>query len=170
MLVIRLRRIGRKHDPHYRIVVAEHTAPVQGKFIAELGHYHPKSKEFGLQNDVFLDWVTKGAKPSNTVAKLALKHGINDPKVVAQELHGQPKKKTQEMAKAKSDKAAQPTAPEVKEEVTEEAPAVEADAPEENTEDAVETEAEEEKEVSEESTETPETPAEETPEETTETE
>ena len=96
MLVIRLRRIGRKHDPHYRIVVAEHTWPVQGKFLAEVGHYHPKSKEIGLKQDQFLGWIEQGAKPSNTVSRLAEKSGVSHEHITVKEFTGKPKKKAQE--------------------------------------------------------------------------
>ena len=100
MLVIRLRRIGRKGDPHYRIVVAEHTAPVQGKFIAEVGHYHPKSKDLALDKDRFLAWLEQGAKPSNTVAKLAEKSGLAHEHIVVKEFHAKPKKKATESAES----------------------------------------------------------------------
>ena len=92
MLVIRLRRIGRKHDPHYRLVVTEHTAPVQGKFLTEVGHYHPKSKQLVIVKEAFLSWLDKGAKPSNTVSKLAKRQGIDHKLVVVKERHGKPKK------------------------------------------------------------------------------
>ncbi len=145
MLAIRLRRIGRKNDPHYRIVVAEHTAPVQGKFIAELGHYHPKSKECVIRQEEFMTWLNKGAKPSNTVAKLAQRAKLEHKQIVVIQEQGKPKKKAQEAAAAKEQKSAQPA----------EAPA---EAPvEETPETPAETEAEE-------------PAAEETPEEPTESE
>lgn len=89
MLVIRLRRIGRKHDPHYRIVVAEHTAPVQGKFIAEIGHYHPKSKQLVVDDKAMIEWIDKGAKPSNTISKLATRQKISHKHIVVKQ--NQPK-------------------------------------------------------------------------------
>lgn len=110
MLVIRLRRIGRIHDPHYRIVVAEHTSPVQGKFIAEVGHYHPKSKELVIHKDTFMDWLGKGAKPSNTVARLAERSQITHDHIVVIERHGKPKKKAQEAAAARAEGVATPVA------------------------------------------------------------
>ena len=109
MLVIRLRRIGRKHDPHYRVVVAEHTAPVQGKFIAEIGHYHPKTKETVINKDQLNDWIAKGAKPSNTVAKICQRTGIKNDKLVVKHYHGQPKKKAQEAVTAQAESASKPT-------------------------------------------------------------
>lgn len=104
MLVIRLRRLGRKHDPHFRVVVAEHTAPVQGKFVAEIGHYHPKSKECVINASAFVDWLNKGAKPSNTVARLAQKNQLSHKHSVVKMLHKKPKSRPSETA-AKPDRA-----------------------------------------------------------------
>lgn len=136
MLVIRLRRIGRKHDPHYRIVVTEHTSPVQGKFIDEIGHYHPKSKELVIDAALMTEWLNKGAKPSNTVSRLAGKLEITHKHIVVTQKQAEPKKKAQEAAAAKAEKAAKP---EVKEEAVATEP--EADAPEST--DEVATEADE---------------------------
>jgi len=77
---IRLRRIGRKHIPLYRIVVAEGTAPRDGRFIEILGTYDPKAKD--EQKKVSLDvekakaWLAKGATPSDTVGALLKKAGL----------------------------------------------------------------------------------------------
>jgi len=67
---IRLKRIGAKNTPVFRIVVADGRSPRDGKFIEELGTYHPLQKG----NNVTLDldratyWISKGAQPSDTVA------------------------------------------------------------------------------------------------------
>jgi len=77
---IRLRRIGRKHIPLYRIVVAEGTAPRDGRFIEILGTYDPRAKDDS--NKVSLDiekakqWLAKGATPSDTVGALLKKAGV----------------------------------------------------------------------------------------------
>ncbi|HUD20970.1 MAG TPA: 30S ribosomal protein S16 [Candidatus Saccharimonadales bacterium] len=70
MLVIRLRRIGKKNKPTYRVVLAEHTWAASGKFTADLGFYNPHTKEFKVDKDTILEWLKKGAQPSNTIAKL----------------------------------------------------------------------------------------------------
>lgn len=70
MLVIRLRRIGKKNKPTYRVVVAEHTWAAAGKFTVDLGFYNPHTKEIKVDKETVLAWLKKGAKPSNTVAKL----------------------------------------------------------------------------------------------------
>lgn len=80
MLVIRFRRIGKKKKPTYRIVVAEHTFPVNGKYTEDLGSYNPHTKATTLNKDKALVWLNKGATPSNSVAKLLknekVKHGL----------------------------------------------------------------------------------------------
>lgn len=76
MLRIRLRRTGKKHQPHYRIVVAEHSAPVTGKYVEVLGHYNPRSKELVLEDAQVTMWLDRGAQPSNTIARLLQKKGM----------------------------------------------------------------------------------------------
>jgi len=70
MLVIRLRRIGKKNKPTYRVVLAEHSWAASGKFTADLGFYNPHTKEVKIDKDTVMEWLKKGAKPSNTVARL----------------------------------------------------------------------------------------------------
>ena len=69
---IRLTRIGSKKQPYYRIVVADSRSPRDGKFIEKIGTYDPKTdpSTIVLDKDKAVDWIKKGAKPSNTVQKL----------------------------------------------------------------------------------------------------
>jgi len=69
---IRLTRIGFKKKPFYRIVVADSRSPRDGKFIDNIGTYDPKSdpSKVELDKEKALDWIKKGAKPTNTVQKL----------------------------------------------------------------------------------------------------
>lgn len=76
MLKIRLQRAGRRNLPHYRVVLAEASAPVKGKFIKKLGYYNPIAKNVGLDKEAILSWLAKGAKPSNTMSRLLLKEGV----------------------------------------------------------------------------------------------
>jgi len=82
MLKIRLRRVGRKNEPHYQVVVIPHTNSAQGHITDNLGWYNPSTKELKVDKEKLLDWVKKGAKPSNTVARLLIKNGIKNPKIV----------------------------------------------------------------------------------------
>ena len=76
---IRLRRIGRKKVPIYRIVVADKEKARDGRFIAILGTYDPRAaadKQVILDVDAAKEWVGKGATPSDTVGALLKKAGI----------------------------------------------------------------------------------------------
>ncbi|PIZ73496.1 30S ribosomal protein S16 [Candidatus Peregrinibacteria bacterium CG_4_10_14_0_2_um_filter_43_11] len=78
MLKIRLQRIGRKNRPTYRVVVAEHRRAVKGSFIERLGRYDPliTPKVFEIDTDKVMEWIKKGAQPSNTVARLLKGSGV----------------------------------------------------------------------------------------------
>lgn len=93
MLKIRLTRIGKKHQPRYRLVVAEHTAPVKGKFIEKVGSYDPANKELIANKEKIEEWLKKGAKPSNIVSKLLKKLGLKHPSIVIREFHKKSKAK-----------------------------------------------------------------------------
>jgi len=76
---IRLRRIGRKKVPIYRIVVAEKEKARDGRFIAILGTFDPRAaddKQVTLDVEAAKEWVAKGATPSDTVGALLKKAGI----------------------------------------------------------------------------------------------
>ena len=70
MVKIRLKRLGSKKNPTYRIVVINDLQKREGKPICELGHYNPKTKEMKLDKATALEWVSKGAKPTETVQYL----------------------------------------------------------------------------------------------------
>lgn len=69
---IRLRRMGSKKNPFYRIVVADSRAPRDGRFIEEIGYYDPltEPKTVKVDNEKANDWIKKGAKPTDTVDRL----------------------------------------------------------------------------------------------------
>lgn len=70
MVKIRLKRLGSKKNPTYRIVVINDLQKREGKPICELGHYNPKTKEMKLDKATALEWISKGAKPTETVQYL----------------------------------------------------------------------------------------------------
>jgi small subunit ribosomal protein S16 len=84
MLIIRLQRVGKKNQPSYRIVLAEKTYPVQGKFIEILGNYNPRLKTKAFKKERILHWISKGAQKSPTVHNLLVSEKIIEgPKVKA---------------------------------------------------------------------------------------
>lgn len=70
MLKIRLKRLGAKKNPTYRIIVINSTTKREGRPVQELGHYNPKTKVMKLDKVSALEWVKKGAQPTETVAYL----------------------------------------------------------------------------------------------------
>ncbi len=69
---IRLTRMGSKKQPYYRIIVADSHSPRDGRFIENIGTYDPKTNPSTIELDKgkALDWLKKGATPTNTVRKL----------------------------------------------------------------------------------------------------
>ena len=75
---IRMRRMGSKRKPFYRIVVADSRMPRDGRFIEEVGYYNPLTTpdEVKLEEDKIFEWLEKGAQPSDTVRSLLSKAGL----------------------------------------------------------------------------------------------
>ena len=78
MVKIRLRRMGAKKAPFYRIVVADSRYPSDGRFIEEIGTYDPKANPAELKVDVerAQAWIKTGAQPTETVKSLLKKAGV----------------------------------------------------------------------------------------------
>ncbi len=78
MVKIRLKRIGTKKKPFYRVVVADARSPRDGRFIEEIGTYAPLLKEnrFSVDAEKVKDWMSKGAQPTDTVKRLLKKHEV----------------------------------------------------------------------------------------------
>ena len=77
MVKIRLRRMGAKKAPYYRIVVADSRSPRDGRFIEEIGYYNPVSTpvELKIDNEKAAQWMRNGAQPTDTVRALLKKTG-----------------------------------------------------------------------------------------------
>ena len=80
MVKIRLRRMGAKKNPFYRIVVADGRYPRDGRNIAILGYYNPLTEpaEIKVDAEEAKKWLANGAQPSETVKKLFKKTGVID--------------------------------------------------------------------------------------------
>jgi len=78
LLKIRLSRTGKKSQPSFRLVLAEHTNAVKGKYKELLGHYVPSvdPKIFEFKKERIEYWISKGAQPSDTVASLLKRAGM----------------------------------------------------------------------------------------------
>ena len=75
---IRLRRMGQKKNPIYRIIVADSRSPRNGRFIEEIGTYNPNTdpSEFKIDEELAKKWLANGAQPTDVVAKLLKVAGI----------------------------------------------------------------------------------------------
>lgn len=140
MLVIRLQKTGRRNAPTFRIVVAEKSAPIQGRFTEIVGHYLPKRQPHVLEfkEERIAHWIQNGAKPTDTVARLLSQGGMSGLETYIKAYTKQKKRNPSEEDIAKEE-AATATAPEEK-------PAEEASNTPAETDTAAETETEPEKE------------------------
>jgi small subunit ribosomal protein S16 len=78
LLRIRLKRIGKKKQPAYRIVVADSRSPRDGRPVQEIGHYNPMTNppEVVIDGDRALYWVSQGAQPSEAVNRILVRQGL----------------------------------------------------------------------------------------------
>src|SRR4030043_1101251 len=76
MLKIRLTRRGKRNKAFFRLVVAEHTSPIKGRFLEVLGFLNPHTKEKGLKEDRIKYWLEKGAQCSDSVHNLLVSNGV----------------------------------------------------------------------------------------------
>ena len=78
MVKIRLKRMGAKKNPFYRVVVADSRYPRDGRFIEEIGYYDPTKEPSVIKVDAdkAKEWIAKGAQPTDTVKNILKKEGI----------------------------------------------------------------------------------------------
>lgn len=91
MLKMRLTRIGKKHQPAYRIVVTPKENPALGEYLDLIGTYNPIKEELQINNELALNWLNKGVKPSDRVARLLQKSGVAHKSIVIKNFVGKPK-------------------------------------------------------------------------------
>ena len=75
---MRLRRMGAKKAPTYRVVIADSRSPRDGRFIEEIGYFNPKSDELKIDAEKAKKWIANGAQPTDTVKSLLKKSNIID--------------------------------------------------------------------------------------------
>ena len=76
MVKIRLKRMGAKKRPFYRVVAADSRSPRDGKFIETLGTYNPLDGSIDLNEDAIIKWLNDGAIPTDTARNILSKNGI----------------------------------------------------------------------------------------------
>ena len=75
---MRLRRMGAKKAPTYRVIVADSRSPRDGRFIEEIGYFNPSSAELKIAAEKAQTWIKNGAQPTDTVRALLKKSNIID--------------------------------------------------------------------------------------------
>ncbi len=92
MLSIRLRRTGSKKRPFFRVVLSEARSKKEGQFIEVLGFYNPRSKPAVVEIDKqrIAHWISKGARPSDSVRTLMARHLTRDRAVVEAPVTAEP--------------------------------------------------------------------------------
>lgn len=83
MLVLKLRRIGKKHQPSYRLIVSERRSKLNGRYVDDLGWYNPRAKTHQFNKEQVLRWLERGAQKTDTVHNLLIKTGIISGKKIA---------------------------------------------------------------------------------------
>ncbi|MBR5315101.1 MAG: 30S ribosomal protein S16 [Clostridia bacterium] len=80
MVKIRLKRVGAKKQPFYRVIVADSRSPRNGRFIEEIGYYNPLTDpaEIKIDAEKATKWIGNGAQPTETVKALLKKAGITE--------------------------------------------------------------------------------------------
>lgn len=93
MLALRLKRIGKKHQASFRVVVGERRSKLKGGFLEDVGWYNPREKKGQFNTERIKYWIGVGAQPSATVHNLLITHKVIEGKKVAN--HNIKKKKTE---------------------------------------------------------------------------
>jgi len=108
MLKIRLTRRGKKNKAFFRLVVAEHSSPVKGRFLEALGFWDPHSKEKSFKEERIKYWLAKGAQCSDSVHNLLAGAGVIESAKRAVKIRKKLPKESQEAPEKKTEKAESP--------------------------------------------------------------
>ncbi len=100
MLMIRLTRMGKKHQPTYRVVVTPKQNASQGDYLEKIGLYNPLREVVEIDMKKAVEWLDKGAMPSDRVARLLTKAGVKHKSIVVK--HYTPKPEAEEKVEVKS--------------------------------------------------------------------
>lgn len=110
MLAIKLNRIGKKHQPTFRIVVAEKRSKMGGKYVEDLGFWNPRDKAHSVNKERAAYWLSVGAQPTDTVHNILVKDQVIKGKKKSshdirahQEALDAPRKAAEAAAKAKAE-------------------------------------------------------------------
>ncbi len=108
MIIIRLKRIGKKHQAAFRFVVGERRSKLKGDYTEDIGSYNPRTKKVEVKAERVKYWLSVGCKMSDTVNNLLVKNKVIEGSIVAN--HKQPAKKEEDAKKAAPAAPAAPAA------------------------------------------------------------
>ena len=91
MLAIKLKRVGKKHQATFRVIVAEKRSKIDGRFVDDLGWLNPHTNSYSINNEAALKWIGNGAKPTDTVHNLLVRAKVIEGEKIP--LHKKSKKK-----------------------------------------------------------------------------
>ena len=97
MLALKLQRVGRKHQPSYRLVTAVKKSKMAAPPVEDLGSYNPGTKAAAFKKERVLHWISVGAQPTVTVHNLLVKHGIISAPKKAVKMKAAPEKAPEEV-------------------------------------------------------------------------
>jgi len=124
MLIIRLLRTGKRNQPFFKVVVTDkRRPPTAGRFVEDLGFWNPLTKKKNLKEERIKYWLSRGAKPSDTVYNLLISEKMLEGKKIPQHKKAKPKeeeKKEEAKPKVQEEKKLTPAEDSVKEKKPEE--------------------------------------------------
>lgn len=103
-----MRRMGKTHKPHYRIVVMEARTKREGESLLELGFYSPFTKELVIDKEKAVEWMKKGAQPTDTVRNLFVRNGLIEKPKHIRKFETKPGRKAEERRAKKLEKSEKP--------------------------------------------------------------
>jgi len=109
MLALKLKRIGKKHQASFRLIVIEKRSKLVGKYAEDLGWYNPREDKMEFNKERVSYWIKNGAQPTDTVHNLLITAGIIEGKKIA--VHKKAKTKKVDVSSASSGQAAAAGAP-----------------------------------------------------------
>lgn len=102
MLAIKLKRIGKKHQAAFRVIVAEKRSKLNGRFVEDLGWMNPHTSSFEVNKERVKYWISVGASPTPTVHNLLVLSGAVDGKKIP--VHKKSKKKSEDNTESATNK------------------------------------------------------------------
>lgn len=96
MLAIKLKRVGKKHQATFRIIISEKRSKLNGRFVEDVGWVNPHSGDFDIKKDLVKKWITQGAKPTDSVHNLLVKANVIEGAKIPVHKKSKKEKKTEE--------------------------------------------------------------------------